>query len=350
MAIPILPADGDNPWGATIRAAITDVSNRADTALSDIDDINTDLDSTMDQVATNTTTIASHTSSISTLNSTVATKAADNAVVKLTGNQNISGTKTFSTAPVVPDNSFEIAKINGLQSALNAKAPLASPTFTGTVGGITKAMVGLANVDNTTDLNKPISTATQAALNLKANSTDVDTSIQTHNHTGGAAGVNIPISAVTGLQTSLNTITTNANGREPALRIATAGGGDLTLNTSDWTFNYVYMRRVGSIAYINFNIVSKKIISNTSNGNIGNIDIAQFKTTSEFSHIYVGTSNSNQDGMRYSLNSLHAGLSATGYISWDGSIALSAVSPGPDLAAGYNLTLGGFFFLDNSTG
>ncbi len=55
-----------------------------------------------------------------------------------------------------------------LQTALNLKAPLASPTFTGTVSGITKSMVGLSNVDNTSDVNKPISTATQTALNLKA--------------------------------------------------------------------------------------------------------------------------------------------------------------------------------------
>jgi hypothetical protein len=53
-------------------------------------------------------------------------------------------------------------------TALALKAPLASPTFTGTVGGITKAMVGLNNVDNTTDANKPVSTATQTALDLKA--------------------------------------------------------------------------------------------------------------------------------------------------------------------------------------
>ncbi len=43
-------------------------------------------------------------------------------------------------------------------------APLASPTFTGTVSGITKGMVGLGNVDNTADANKPISTAVAAAL------------------------------------------------------------------------------------------------------------------------------------------------------------------------------------------
>ena len=45
---------------------------------------------------------------------------------------------------------------------------LSSPTFTGTVLGITKAMVGLDNVDNTTDALKPVSTATTTQLNLKA--------------------------------------------------------------------------------------------------------------------------------------------------------------------------------------
>ena len=53
-------------------------------------------------------------------------------------------------------------------SAIDLKAPLASPSFTGTVSGITKSMVGLANVDNTTDANKPVSTAMQTALDLKA--------------------------------------------------------------------------------------------------------------------------------------------------------------------------------------
>ena len=54
------------------------------------------------------------------------------------------------------------------QTALNLKANIASPTFTGTVSGVTKAMVGLGNCDNTSDANKPVSTATQTALNLKA--------------------------------------------------------------------------------------------------------------------------------------------------------------------------------------
>lgn len=47
------------------------------------------------------------------------------------------------------------------------KATVSSPTFTGTVGGITPSMVNLGSVDNTSDLSKPISTATQNALNTK---------------------------------------------------------------------------------------------------------------------------------------------------------------------------------------
>lgn len=54
------------------------------------------------------------------------------------------------------------------QNALALKANLASPTFTGTVSGVTKAHVGLSNVDNTSDANKPVSTATATALAGKA--------------------------------------------------------------------------------------------------------------------------------------------------------------------------------------
>jgi len=53
------------------------------------------------------------------------------------------------------------------QTALDLKAPKADPTFTGTVSGVTKAHVGLGNVDNTSDANKPVSTAQQTALNAK---------------------------------------------------------------------------------------------------------------------------------------------------------------------------------------
>ena len=66
----------------------------------------------------------------------------------------------------------EIGYLDGVTSAIqtqiDAKSPIASPTFTGTVSGITKSMVGLGNVDNVSDVDKPISSYTQSALDLKA--------------------------------------------------------------------------------------------------------------------------------------------------------------------------------------
>lgn len=67
-------------------------------------------------------------------------------------------------------HSHPIVDVTGLQGALDAKAPLNSPAFTGTPTGITKAHVGLGSVDNTSDAAKPVSTAQANALALKANS------------------------------------------------------------------------------------------------------------------------------------------------------------------------------------
>lgn len=57
-------------------------------------------------------------------------------------------------------------------SAQGAKADTAVQSVNGKTGTsvtLVKGDVGLGNVDNTSDLNKPISTATQSALDLKAN-------------------------------------------------------------------------------------------------------------------------------------------------------------------------------------
>lgn len=75
------------------------------------------------------------------------------------------------------DNTSDASKpvSTAQQSALNLKANLASPTFTGTVtlpsttNGLSKSNVGLSNVDNTSDAAKPISTAVSSALAGKAN-------------------------------------------------------------------------------------------------------------------------------------------------------------------------------------
>jgi hypothetical protein len=72
-----------------------------------------------------------------------------------------------ASSPTVPGLALK-ANTTDVNSSLALKAPINNPTFTGTVGGITQSMVGLGNVDNTSDANKPVSTATQTALDLKA--------------------------------------------------------------------------------------------------------------------------------------------------------------------------------------
>lgn len=79
------------------------------------------------------------------------------------GESNLSiRTKLNANAEEINTNTEDITSLE------TEKAPIANPTFTGTVSGVTKAMVGLPNVDNTSDANKPVSTDTQTALNLKA--------------------------------------------------------------------------------------------------------------------------------------------------------------------------------------
>jgi len=75
-------------------------------------------------------------------------------------------------------------------ASISGYATIANPTFTGTVGGITKSMVGLENVDNTTDANKPVSTATQTALDLKLNLSDPAVDYYITNSGSGSYTVN----------------------------------------------------------------------------------------------------------------------------------------------------------------
>ena len=94
---------------------------------------------------------------------------ADSTNAVLSGTTTIYGSAVLN-GPVVFNSTIagiDLADVNGLQSALDLKAPKESPTFTGTVNGITKSMVGLGNVDNTTDASKPISSLTQTALDAK---------------------------------------------------------------------------------------------------------------------------------------------------------------------------------------
>lgn len=90
----------------------------------------------------------------------IATGATANAAdATLLARANHTGTQVAATI-----SDFATASDLRVVAGITGKANIASPTFTGTVGGITKAMVGLTNVDDTSDADKPVSTA-QAAAN-----------------------------------------------------------------------------------------------------------------------------------------------------------------------------------------
>ena len=108
-----------------------------------------------------------------------------------------------ASAFALASHSHAISNVIGLQTALDGKSATSHNhdsayepknsniqshiSSTSNPHGVTKSQVGLGNVDNTSDLNKPISTATQTALNGKANTS--------HTHA---------ITDVIGLQTALD--------------------------------------------------------------------------------------------------------------------------------------------------
>jgi baseplate protein BppL len=148
-------------------------------------------------------------SDISTAKTTADAAAVNTSVVHNAGDETIAGIKTFSTSPLVPTPTTSNQATNKayVDSTVSAGSPDASTTtkgivrLTGDLGGtataptvpglatkeptitagtpaqyyrgdksfqtLDKSTVGLPNVDNTSDINKPVSSAMTTALNLK---------------------------------------------------------------------------------------------------------------------------------------------------------------------------------------
>jgi hypothetical protein len=116
------------------------------------------------------------------------------------------------------DASFSATVTNSLAS----KAPINNPTFTGTVSGVTKSMVGLGNADNTSDASKPISTATQTALDGKAALVHTHT-VSAITDAGTAATRNVPATGnASSTEVVLGGDTRLTNQREPTDASVTA--------------------------------------------------------------------------------------------------------------------------------
>ena len=136
------------------------------------------------------------------------------------------------------DNTTDAGKpvSTATQTALDLKAPLANPTFTGTVAGITKTMVGLGSVDNTTDAAKPISTATQTALDLKLASATAATTYETITNVALKAPINSPtftgtVAGITSTMVGLGNVDNTSDASKP-VSTATQTALDLKVDES----------------------------------------------------------------------------------------------------------------------
>ena len=176
------------------------------------------------KLAVDDTVVATLSNSQTLTNKTINTASNDITIVAADISDVTSSAAELNILDGVTATTAELNYTSGgtsaIQTQLNAKAPTDAPTFTGTVSGITKSMVGLGNVDNTTDANKPISTATQTALDLKAPKAD-----PTFTGTVTAAAVTITGNlTVQGTTTTQNTASIEV--QDPLIYIGTGNTGN----------------------------------------------------------------------------------------------------------------------------
>ena len=160
------------------------------------------------------------------------------------------------------DNTADTAKpvSTAQQTALDLKANLASPTFTGTVSGITKTMVDLGNVDNTADTAKPVSTAQQTALDLKAN---------------------LASPTFTGTATTTGDLVV---------------GGDLTVNGNVTTLNTATLNIEDNIIVLNNNVTGAPALNagiEVERGTSDNVELRWNETTDKWTFTNDGTNYTN---------------------------------------------------------
>ena len=123
----------------------------------------------------------------------------------------------------------------GVTSLASLKAALA----------IDKTSIGLSNVDNTTDLLKPISTATQTVLDIKANTSDVSNSLA--NKVDKINGKDLSTNDYTTAEkTKLAAITGTNTGDQDLSSYATTSALALKVNASDLTTSLALKENVSN--------------------------------------------------------------------------------------------------------
>jgi hypothetical protein len=157
------PISGPTFTGTVVLPSTTSIGDVSATEIGYVNGVTSSIQNQIDTKASNTD-LTNHNNDTTNVHGIADTDAlatktyADNAIS--THNSDTTDVHGIADTSALATKSY-------VDAADALKAPLASPTFTGTVSGITKSMVGLGNVDNTSDANKPVSTATQTALDAK---------------------------------------------------------------------------------------------------------------------------------------------------------------------------------------
>jgi hypothetical protein len=145
------PLDSPTFGGSVVLPVTTTIGNVVGTEISSLENVSSNIQSQLD--------------------AKLATASAESIYAKLDGATFTGNVVLTANTSIGTVSSEELGYLNdvtsNIQTQLNAKAPTADPTFTGTVSGVTASMVGLSNVDNTSDADKPISNAVQTALDAK---------------------------------------------------------------------------------------------------------------------------------------------------------------------------------------
>jgi len=118
-AIDLTEIISDATTATTTTWSSTKISSSIDAAVSALIDGAPGVLDTLNELAA---ALGDDENFATTITDLINAKADDADVVHVTGDETIAGIKTFSSAPVVPDASFVIAKVNGLQDALDSKA------------------------------------------------------------------------------------------------------------------------------------------------------------------------------------------------------------------------------------
>jgi hypothetical protein len=217
---------------------------------------------------------------------TIATKTyTDNAIAALVGNapEALNTIAELSAALGNDDSAIDaLTTLIGTKLAIHTaastyetidnvalKAPIANPTFTGTVSGITKSMVGLGNVNDTSDLDKPISTATQSALDLKGSQSDLELKAPLASPSFSGT-VDFTNATVTGINTLPNQLDNSG-------KFLTTNGSSASWATVDLSLyaTLISPEFAGTVSFANANVIfaDSAISSSALTGSIPNSKI-----------------------------------------------------------------------------